>query len=200
MGLRRNLAALMAFVSVGVACGGNSIDDVPTATVPEAVTTTTAADPYAVPAVIDAAYVNRVLAGLDAAVGEVVRLVVRTRSFPPEAYERLKAVYADPDALQLEIDGFQIDLSQGLAGLRPDPGLELTTVTRLISAQPACVFAEVERDRSALRSQPGVYRTTLWVALRSVDASVNNRTRWAFIYNGFQPDRSQPPDPCVAAS
>ncbi|MFN2504089.1 MAG: hypothetical protein ABR540_07650, partial [Acidimicrobiales bacterium] len=58
-----------------VACSDDPTVDPPSATVGTEAPSTTSADPYAVPAVIDEAYVNRVLAGLDAAVGEVVRLV-----------------------------------------------------------------------------------------------------------------------------
>lgn len=50
----------------------------PSATVGTETPRTTTTNPYAVLAVIDTAYVNRVLAGLDAAVGGVTRLVVRT--------------------------------------------------------------------------------------------------------------------------
>ncbi len=80
------------------ACGGDKEPLGPTATVPQPTTTT---DPYAVPAVIDEAYVNRVLAGLDQAVGDIVRLVVSTRDIPPEVIDRLKAMYVG-DALQLK--------------------------------------------------------------------------------------------------
>src|SRR3954447_16713594 len=66
---------------------GNSI---PPATDPPTTTTT---NPYAIPTVIDAAYVNRVLAGLDAVNGEAVRLVVRSKTIPREAYDRLRAIY-----------------------------------------------------------------------------------------------------------
>ena len=50
--------------------------------------TTTTTNPYAVPPVIDAAYVNRVLAGLDAAVGDVVRMVVKTDPAPRDIVQR----------------------------------------------------------------------------------------------------------------
>ena len=64
---------LAAGVLVG-ACGGGGNDEPlgPTATVPQGTTTT---NPYAVPPVIDEPYVNRVLAGLDQGVGDIVRLV-----------------------------------------------------------------------------------------------------------------------------
>ena len=93
-----------AVVAVGVAgCGGDDSGaaDGPTASVP-----TVPPDPYAVPAVIDEAYVNRVLAALDQAVGDVVRMVVSTKSYPPDAIERLQALYVG-DCLQLSSTCFK---------------------------------------------------------------------------------------------
>ena len=78
---------------MGCGAGKDPVADVPTATVP-----TVPPDPYAVPAVIDEAYVNRVLAALDQAVGDVVRMVIRTKVLSPEAIERLQAIYVG-DAL-----------------------------------------------------------------------------------------------------
>jgi len=51
---------------------GSASPPVNGATVPTAAPTTTTTNPYAVPQVIDAAYFNRVLAGLDAVEGDVV--------------------------------------------------------------------------------------------------------------------------------
>jgi hypothetical protein len=68
VGSRRNLAATLVLV-LAAACSQSGDERGPTATVPSAPITTQPADPYAVPDVIDAAYVNRVLAGLDAVMG-----------------------------------------------------------------------------------------------------------------------------------
>ena len=84
------LAALA--LTAPVACSSGSDKAGPTATVATEPAPTTTTDPYAVPATIDVAYVNKVLAGLDAAVGDVTLLVVRTRTLTQEAYDRLKAI------------------------------------------------------------------------------------------------------------
>jgi len=112
---------------------------------------TTTTNPYAVPAVIDVAYVNRVLSGLDAANGDITRLVVRTRTIPREAYDGLKALYADPDFLQIQIDNFQNDLRKGLAGYKSEPGNATTIVSRLITSRPTCVFAFNAETRGGAR-------------------------------------------------
>ena len=179
------------------ACGGDKEPLGPTATVPQPTTTT---DPYAVPAVIDEAYVNRVLAGLDQAVGDIVRLVVSTRDIPPEAIDRLKAMYVG-DVLQLKVDGFQRDMFADFSGYRDIPGNQKTEVTRLIGVASTCIFAQVNIDFSAVSVNPNPKFSTQWVALIPVEPTQDpndyNPTPWAFIYEGFRQDLSEPPDPCA---
>jgi hypothetical protein len=163
---------------------------------------TTTTNPYAVPAVIDAAYVNRVLAGLDAELGHVTRLIVGTRTIPPEAYDRLRSVYGADDWLQLRLDSFQSDMRRGFAGYLSEPGNPRTTVVELISVSTTCIFARVKRDYSAVGPGATSSSERNWIGLRPVDPSRDpkgyNTTRWAFSYDGFPPDRSAPPNPCVA--
>lgn len=155
--------------------------------------------PYAVPAVIDEAYVNRVLAGLDAAMGEVTRLILRTQTIPPEAYDRLRSLYGDDDGLQLAIDTFQTDIRRQFSGYLPNPGNKTTTVNQVIQATRTCIFARVTRDYSLVGVNART-ADTQWIALKPLDLSRDpnrfNTTSWAFAYEGYPPDRSQPPDPC----
>jgi hypothetical protein len=190
-----------ALLVLATACSGARRADGPTATVRTEPETTTTTNPYAVPAVIDAAYVNRVLAGLDQAVGDVVRLVVRSRTLPPEAVDRLRALYSDPAALQFEIDLLQDSLADGLAGVRPDPGNVRTNVVQLLTVKPRCLFVKVSRDSSAVAVTPDPRLSTQWMAVvpaRTADGpSALNPTGWTLIYEGYQRDLSAPPDPCA---
>ncbi|MDQ2826385.1 MAG: hypothetical protein M3Y04_05430, partial [Actinomycetota bacterium] len=114
--------ATLALV-VPVACSPSSAEKAgPTATVATEVPTTATTNPYAVPPVIDAAYVNRVLAGLDAAVGDALRLVYGSHNISLAALDRLRAVYATQDILQFTIDGLQLDMDSGFKTYRPSPG------------------------------------------------------------------------------
>ena len=120
------VAALALLASPACSRGGGergSAGAGPTATVGTEPPRTTTTNPYAVPAVIDIAYVNRVLAGLDAVIGDVTRIVVRTRTIPPDAYDRLKAAYGTNDLLQLTIDSVQSDMRRGLQGCAVVGGL-----------------------------------------------------------------------------
>jgi hypothetical protein len=161
---------------------------------------TTTTNPYAVPAVIDGAYVNRVLAGLDAITGDAVRLVVQTRSIPRDAYDRLRAVYANDTWLQIDIDGLQSDMRKGFSTYRTPPGNQVTTVTQMITIRQECIFAKVNRDYSLVGINSSS-TDTQWVALTPLDPSRDthgyNATRWALAYNGFTSARTQPPDPCA---
>ncbi len=193
---RSLVAGLATMAAVLVACGGASEPLGPTATVPQATTTT---DPYAVPAVIDEAYVNRVLAGLDKAFGDITRIVVETRTVPPEVIKRLDAMYIGL-LVQGHIDLFQANLRSGVEGYKQPPGDHHSVVTSLISIKPSCIFAQISRDASAVVESPDLRFATQWVALVPADPALDpqgfNKTTWAFLYEGFPRDFSQPEDPC----
>ncbi len=178
-------------LGMAAACGGGS--DVPSATLAP-VPTTTSVDPYAVPAVVDEAYVNRVLAALDAAVGDVVRLVVRERAVTPEAVTRLEAIY-DGEALDLTTRLLRESIARR-AARGPEPGDVRTSVRRLLSVANGCVFAEVERDYSAASGLEG--RHTEWVVLTPGQRVDPNPTPWVVIYDGFEEGFSAPEGPCDA--
>jgi hypothetical protein len=166
------------------------------ATVPAPTTTT---NPYAVPATIDAAYVNRVLAKFDAVLGDVTRQLIQTNTFPSEAYDRLKALYGTNQWLQLKLDAFQTDLRQGFPNYRNSPGNKSSTVTKLLVSSRTCIFAEVRRDYSevTVATPPQLPQ---WVVLKPLDQARDprgfNGTGWAFYYDGAESDRSQPSNPC----
>lgn len=193
-------AALLASAACSNGDGGSkgSAGANPTlATEPPRTTTT---NPYAVPAAIDLDYVNRVLAGLDAQLGDVTRLLIRTKTFPPEAYDRLKALYTDDQALQLKLDAFQSDLRRGFQDYKPSPGNKVTTVTKTITVSATCIFVEVRRDYSAVAINNNVIHPQ-WAALKPLDPSRDphkyNSTKWALAYDSVQPDLAQPANPCA---
>ena len=195
------LVVAVAVVLCVAACnGGDESEAGPTATVPPAPSSTTTTNPYAVPEVIDAAYVNRVLAGLDAAVGDIVRLVVRTRDIPPEVIDRLKAVYQEREDINLELQAFSDDLRQSLPGYREIPGNQRSAVLDLLAADSGCVFARIERDYAELRSNPAGALSIEWIGLRRAPSDPNilryNPTPWQIAVAGVRSDGSAPANPC----
>jgi hypothetical protein len=166
-------------------------------------------NPYAVPEVIDVAYVNRVLAGLDQVTGDIVRLVVAAKAIPREALERLQAIYVDDPAnpnslVQLAIDGMQGAILEGFPETRNNPGNLVTIVTELITATSTCIFAKVEQDRSAASRHPSPPPLRHWVGLVRADPAkvpvAYNPTSWVYAVNGLKSDGTQPDNPCVARS
>jgi hypothetical protein len=198
---RRSLAVGLLSVAAALAgCRGSSEPLGPTATVPQATTTT---NPYAVPAVIDVTYVNRVLAGLDQALGDVLRMVVDAKKISDEAVDRLEALYVG-DYLTLTIGSLQKSLLGDFKGYEVPPGNQVTTAVELITVGPQCIFARVDRDFSAVSTRKDAPVLTQWVALVPRDPLRGpnhlNSTSWMFIYDGFPADHSQPENPCESAS
>jgi len=112
-----------------------------------------AGDPaFAVPATIDVAYVDRVIAALDAVQGDVVRRIVETGAFAPADLIPLRAVFLDPE-LRAQTQGFA-DLVTSVGRLRKPPGDNRSTVVRLLTARPDCIYAETTVDVSATVVDP----------------------------------------------
>ena len=167
------VAALLAGSCSGGGSGGDD-DGRSGATVPEdtasASSTTTVADgagEFAVPAVIDEAYVNRVLAELDRVQGDVFRRIVATGSFAQSELVPLRAVFNDPE-LSGQAQGFA-SLVGSIDKAKNPPGDNRTTVVRLLTARPECIYAETTIDLSATVLEPPPPRTA-WVALRPSQA------------------------------
>ena len=145
------------------------------------------------------ATVNRVLAGLDGVMGDLQRILVRERRITAEVTERLRAIYTGPELLN-QIDAFRADVGNGLAGYKPVPGNRVTTVSRLRTVSPICIFAEVVRDYSPVSEGLAPRPATLYVILVTKDEVDDprrlNPTPWAMLYDGVQADGSQPDDVC----
>jgi len=187
---------LLAAAAVLGACKESSEPLGPAATVPQGTTTT---NPYAVPAIIDEAYVNRVLAGLDHAVGDVTRLVLAEGSVTPAVKSRLAALYL-ADVLQLKITLFETVVQRGLSGYKENPGDRHSVATELISVRPTCIFVRIVSDGSEVVKLPDPRVAVQWVALvprTDVDSQGYNPTPWVFAYEGFDQGFAEPEDPCL---
>ncbi len=152
------------------------------------------------PAVADEeATVNRVLAGLDGVMGDLQRILVKERRITTEVTDRVQAIYTGPEILN-QIDAFRADLASGLNRYKATPGNRVTTVSRLITYSPVCVFAQVRRDYSPISEGPATPPATLYVILvpkhESDDPRQLNPTPWSMLYDGVQEDGSQPEDVC----
>lgn len=188
---------MLALALVAGSCRSGDEDPlVPNATVRTEFPTTTTTDPYAVPAVIDAAYVNRVLASLDALTGEAFRLYIRDRRITPEISDRLRAAYGSGEIYDLTVRSFEKEKDTRLSA---PPGNPVSTVTRLITASPNCVYAQVARDYRPVGGT--IQDLKLWVGLRPPAAFQDplryNPTPWIYVVDGVRPDNSEPANPCA---
>lgn len=199
----RRLAALGAAVAVLLAgCSGegegNASPTLPSSA--STTSTTTAPDVSVIPEVIDEAYLDAVLAALDEVEGEAARIIVATKRLPPDAVDRLNAIYSDEE-FQFQIETWVSAFAKDpqLSSIKPVPANRRTTVRRIITASPDCVWMEVERDDSESSAVPVTPRTE-YVALRPLDRSNDprkfNPTAWMIGVEGFNEDGSEPGNQC----
>ena len=118
---------------------------------------------FEIPAKIDADYVNRVLAELDRVQGDVFRRIVAHGAFAQADLIPLRAVFNDPE-LTAQAQGFA-SLVSDIDKAKNPPGDNRTTVVRLLTARPDCIYAETAVDVSATVLEPPPPRPS-WVALR----------------------------------
>ena len=146
-----------------------------------------------------AATVDRILAGLDGVMGDAQRMLARERRITPEVTDRLQSIYVGPELLN-QIDAFRTDVANGLAGLRSVPGNRVTTVSRLITVSPICIFVEVTRDYAPTTEGVAPRPASLYVVLvtkeEADDPHQLNPTPWTMLYDGVQVDGTQPEDIC----
>jgi len=162
------LATALGLALVGCSGGDDGTDLGPAASAPTAspaastiatdpapTTATVGADPFAIPDVIDAAYVNRVLAALYAVDGDITREILRTRSAGPGVVEQLAAIYGEPQ-LTLEIDGLARFLREDPAKFRDPPGDRIVTVMEVVAASDQCVIAVGDLSLAQVAPGPAV--------------------------------------------
>ena len=199
------MTAVLVGVLAVVGCSDHGRDTTraPTATVrKEAATTTTSVVPVdQVPAVIDVAYVQRVIDALDHVMGDAVRALVAAKAPDRAFYERLRAVYLDPEFERVQ-SSFGRSAANDLAGFRDAPGDPVTRVGRVITAANDCIFAEVDRDLGPTHKEspsPEVRHSYLGLGTRRTehDPAALNPTAWMIGLDGTNVDGSEPRNPCA---
>lgn len=199
------VAAVTVLTFAGGACSSDDDDSAdPTLPTQPAATTTTVtgqpADPYAVPAVIDEAYVNRVLAALDQINGDVVREVISSRSVSIDSVERIRAVYNDPE-FEVELNGLRRLLKNDLTRFRDPPGNRKTVVRQINVARRDCVALEALVDFSEVVRDPapavgGEYEAiTLRPTQPGADPQRLNPTGWSVGHDEVVEPGAVPKDP-----
>ena len=203
-GFARRAAAVAIAALALTACGKSATQraaatKLPQPTVPATAPTTVPTDPYAVPATIDAAYLNKVFAALDHVSGDATRLIVASKQLVPPAAARLAAIY-DEQHFKFQTNNWVDLLTSGQLGRsKTNPGDRTTSVERILQAGPACVYVAARRDYSAITVASAAPRIE-YVGLKPLDQSRDpshfNPTPWMIVGEGFNPDGTQPASPC----
>ena len=204
---RRGVTVLLVLALAGGCTRGGGTGADPTVPAetspPTAPSTSTSAPPdiATIPAVIEQAYLDRVLAAIDEIDGRATRIIVEQKRLVPEAAELLAAIYDDEEfSGQTHVWATTIDRDPTFAGFKPDPGARRTTVSRIISGSPVCVWMAVTRDYSAVAARARSPQTE-YVAVRPLDKANDpkglNPTAWMITLEGYNRDGSEPEDPCV---
>lgn len=168
---------------------------------PTSSTTTTTAVSYEVPAVIDAAYVEKVMAALDHVLGDAIRLMVRERGLSETFLDHLAAIYTEKE-LEFHQGLWAESFRQTLDERPPVPGDPLTRVQRVLRADRECVVVAVDRSFAATltvpeRKPPQQRYIALVPAVREQDRRGLNPTPWMMSFDGWMQDGGEPDAPCA---
>jgi hypothetical protein len=110
-------------------------------------------DPYAIPDVIDEAYVDRILTTLNALSGDALRDILRHRTYTASADQIIWAVFVGAQR-EITIDTWGLAAADG-DGLDDYAGGDLKTTTRnIVEARNDCIAVSVSNDRSLLLKDP----------------------------------------------
>ncbi|MDQ1439229.1 MAG: hypothetical protein QOK43_2858 [Acidimicrobiaceae bacterium] len=197
------IVSLLSLVLGGAGCdrrGGGDGRDRDTLPPPPKTTSTTAPS-FDVPAVIDAAYVGRVMQALDHVYGDGVRHLAVSRSVDEEFLKHLLAIH-NPRIFQLAQDLWVKIQARGFEGLAATPADPVTRVDKLLRADRDCILIEGDRNLSPLHAQDDPTNHDRYVALSPLRPDRNpvalNQTPWAINFSGQRTDGSVPEDACVA--
>lgn len=187
---------MLVALFVGAGCAGGGEDAVG-ATVPTLAssTSTTAADPYAVPEEITVEYLQRVFDVFDEIEGDATRLIVAAGEVTPDAEALLASIYTER-GLALRLQAWVHDLESGLARYRDVPGDAETSVLELRNAESGCVRVLALYDATDV-ARDGPAPLTLTYELVRVDPGGRNPTPWKINFDVVG-DQPQEPGPCAA--
>lgn len=190
----RRLPAVVVLVSLAACSNGKASE--PRITVPTApATTTTTAVSYAVPATIDAPYIEKVMAALDHLDGEAARRAASQRKLDEEFLKYLVAIY-NTKAFDLARQGWYELAGNDFKTLAPEPGDPRTIVERILSAGSDCVLFAADRSFAALFVDPDPPTPQRYIALTRLpadrDPGARNPTPWIMNFDGRFKDDHEP--------
>lgn len=175
--MKRRFLALGGALLLAAGCSGSHRAASPP-------TSVSAADPYAVPAVISVAYVNSVFAALFHVYGDATRSLVASRNVTSTVRADLASIFS-PSLLQQQLAAAELSLRGPINNVRPDPGDGSVTVERLLSATSNCIFVETRTNLSKVLIKPTRPAASEYYELtqRSDATASVNPTPWIIGFN-----------------
>lgn len=138
-------------------------------------------DDYAVPAVIEAKYVDRVLAALNHVDGDALRLAIKENNLTKDVTDRLTAI-STADWLEFPLGDYSQLQINGWASIKPNPGDRVVTSQDIPIARSDCVLVHATEDSSARLVQP-IGPLDVYIVLAPADPALDprdfNPTPWA---------------------
>jgi hypothetical protein len=148
--MSKRVGALMLLsLALAGACSGRSGGSSSPTTLRTLPPTTTTTTPYAVPTVIDEAYVERVLNALNKIEGDAMREIVNAEDLVPPAAEKLRTIYLRAE-LNEQLRVWNQAVVDGFTGYRHPPRDIKTRVESLPVKSPTCIEATTIDDLSSV--------------------------------------------------
>ncbi|PLS75081.1 MAG: hypothetical protein CYG61_09230 [Actinobacteria bacterium] len=163
-------------------------------------TSTTPIDVSTIPEKIDEPYINAVLKALDEVDAQATKIIVQKKQLVPAAAEHLLAIY-NTEELDEQVEVWLTTIKNGFKNVSSDPGARRTTVTKIVSSSPNCIYAEVEQDFSATAvNAPPPNRAFVQLVPLAPERNAKdlNPTAWMIHDEGNRPVAATPRDPCAA--
>ena len=152
----------------------------------------TTVDPWAVPATITPAYLDRVLAALDHIDGNAFRDARAHDAITPRFVELEEAIRSGTHELALEEEMISSEVRLRRPNIRAVPGDRVMTVQTLLPAPPPCVLAAVAVDFSPRTVGPPQAYPQWYAALAPDVGTSINPTHWSLVDDGFETDGGAP--------
>jgi hypothetical protein len=167
--------AVVCAASVLAGCGGGSdaaVDEAPLVA-DAGSTTTSAVDPWAIPEVIDAEYVRRVLQRIDDVRAEVRRDVFATKQFTDVDRKKIESIYVDHQ-LVVALNEWPTLATTEHPDFLSNPGSAVVVVQRILRSTSDCIWADVTFDESKNRPTPRVpVQAQIVLVVAAHDTQVN---------------------------
>jgi hypothetical protein len=158
------------------------------------------ADPYAIPAVITPAYVDKVFVALNHVDGDASRILLARNSVTSGVTTILRSIYNDP-LFSEQVKIASQSLQSPIPGLRHPLGDIQTSVVQLISGSPKCIFAKTTSNYTAVLVDPGPPAGSEYFELTPTQVGANaghlNPTPWSMTFNADYLKPTRIPDQCA---